>query len=231
MSTGKNQPRRFVRMFKPRFVEVVRLGLKRQTVRPVPKRMPAPGDVIDCRYWSGRPYDAPQVRIGDGVITRVRGCRITETDISLAPLDPCGREGRPECCLTNAGLECIGDGHGGCGWHGCEAASVSKACEYQRNARGFCTGYELQEGAEEEVWLCPACGGECAHTPIEELSGFENVPCGCGSVFPDREAFARADGFADWAEMRGWFEAAHGLPFAGVLIEWEPVEAGGKEGA
>ena len=33
--------------------------------------------------------------------------------------------------------------------------------------------------------------------------------------------FARADGFADWPEMRGWFEEAHGLPFNGILIGWK----------
>jgi hypothetical protein len=37
---------------------------------------------------------------------------------------------------------------------------------------------------------------------------------------PDREAFARADGFADWPEMRAWFEAEHGLPFRGIVLYW-----------
>jgi hypothetical protein len=35
-----------------------------------------------------------------------------------------------------------------------------------------------------------------------------------------RDLFARADGFADFAEMRGWFEKQHGLPFRGLLIRW-----------
>jgi hypothetical protein len=34
------------------------------------------------------------------------------------------------------------------------------------------------------------------------------------------EAFARADGFADTAEMVEWFHHAHGLPFEGWLIQW-----------
>ena len=34
------------------------------------------------------------------------------------------------------------------------------------------------------------------------------------------DALARADGFADWPEMRDWFRATHGLPFRGVLIRW-----------
>lgn len=36
----------------------------------------------------------------------------------------------------------------------------------------------------------------------------------------DLDKFARWDGFADWQEMREWFEAAHGLPFRGVMIRW-----------
>lgn len=34
------------------------------------------------------------------------------------------------------------------------------------------------------------------------------------------DAFARADGFKDFAEMRDWFSAQHGLPFVGILIQW-----------
>lgn len=36
------------------------------------------------------------------------------------------------------------------------------------------------------------------------------------------EAFARADGFMDWADMLAWFKKTHGLPFSGHLIEWKP---------
>jgi len=34
-------------------------------------------------------------------------------------------------------------------------------------------------------------------------------------------AFARADGFADWPDMRDWFQVTHGLPFEGVVISWK----------
>lgn len=33
-------------------------------------------------------------------------------------------------------------------------------------------------------------------------------------------AFAVADGFSSLADMAAWFESAHGLPFAGVVIQW-----------
>ena len=36
---------------------------------------------------------------------------------------------------------------------------------------------------------------------------------------------ARDDGFANWAEMRDWFENAHGLPFHGRIIHFFVVEA------
>lgn len=32
--------------------------------------------------------------------------------------------------------------------------------------------------------------------------------------------FARADGFGTFQDMREFFEAQHGLPFKGLLIEW-----------
>lgn len=37
---------------------------------------------------------------------------------------------------------------------------------------------------------------------------------------PEMEAFARADGFADLEALLAWFRAEHGLPFTGILIEW-----------
>lgn len=36
-----------------------------------------------------------------------------------------------------------------------------------------------------------------------------------------RDAFARADGFADWPDMLAWFVQTHGLPFRGILIAWK----------
>lgn len=47
-------------MFKPRFAPLVKSGAKRQTIRPVPKRMPQIGDQESWREWTGRPYWTPQ---------------------------------------------------------------------------------------------------------------------------------------------------------------------------
>ena len=42
-----------VKLFKPQFSPLVESGLKLQTVRPTPKRMPKPGDRISLREWTG----------------------------------------------------------------------------------------------------------------------------------------------------------------------------------
>lgn len=67
----KDKPRRFVKMFKPRFAELIRSGAKRQTIRPTPKRMPEFGDIIDCRQWSGLPYRSKQIRLGEFEVSGV----------------------------------------------------------------------------------------------------------------------------------------------------------------
>ena len=36
----------------------------------------------------------------------------------------------------------------------------------------------------------------------------------------ERDALAIADGFSSYDELLAWFEATHGLPFEGRLIEW-----------
>jgi hypothetical protein len=38
----------------------------------------------------------------------------------------------------------------------------------------------------------------------------------------DREAIAKREGFTDWSEMAEWFRCTHGLPFDGIMIEWDP---------
>ena len=43
---------------------------------------------------------------------------------------------------------------------------------------------------------------------------------GDGSII-DLDNFARDDGFADWSEMRAWWDKTHGIGlFEGVLIRW-----------
>ncbi len=72
-------------MFKPAFADAVKAGKKTRTVRPLPKRMPVPGDVIDCRVWDGRPYNSRQVKLCEGAITRVNHVEIGESGIRVGP--------------------------------------------------------------------------------------------------------------------------------------------------
>jgi hypothetical protein len=145
------KPRRFIRLFKPRFADMVRRGVKTQTVRPVPKRMPAAGDLIECRYWSGKPYRSKQEWCAEGRIVRVCQAIVCEHEI-----------------LIGEGIE----------------------------------GAPMGGGVVVERWA----SGE----------------------FPDKEEFARADGFDSWEEMREWFRVEHGLPFTGILIQWELLQEGGR---
>ncbi len=38
---------------------------------------------------------------------------------------------------------------------------------------------------------------------------------------PTDNEFAEADGFPSFMDMASWFEETHGLPFEGVVIEWD----------
>lgn len=79
-----NQPaKRFVRMFQPRFADLVRLGQKTQTVRKTPKRMPKVGDIIDARAWIGAPYRSKKVKLAEGTIMRVERVVIGREFISV----------------------------------------------------------------------------------------------------------------------------------------------------
>lgn len=79
---------RHVYLFNPQFAPAVSNGLsmlagspdydpsapvKLQTIRPMRKRMPKPGHLIDARQWSGRPYCSPQVKLGP----LVQCCRVS----------------------------------------------------------------------------------------------------------------------------------------------------------
>lgn len=113
-----------VRMFKPQFAPLVESGVKCQTVRPIPKRMPKPGDRISLRMWVGNPYRSKQRVLRAATISEVWMVDITETGIAVN--------------------------------------SIAEPCD----------------------------------------------------------AFAVADGFRDFFELRDWFKATHGLPFEGVVIKW-----------
>lgn len=56
--------------------------------------------------------------------------------------------------------------------------------------------------------------------PIEIRSSAMLLVEGCQLSNWQANAIARADGFEGVGAMLDWFEATHGLPFRGLLIEW-----------
>lgn len=67
MSTIK----KFIRLFQPRFADLVETGKKKQTIRAAPKRMPIAGDHISLRTWTGKPYRSKQRILRESEITQV----------------------------------------------------------------------------------------------------------------------------------------------------------------
>ena len=57
-------------------------------------------------------------------------------------------------------------------------------------------------------------------TPIEISKNRLVLPYISGGMFNVLNAFAIADGFDDWNQLIEFFEKTYGLPFKGVLIEW-----------
>ena len=62
-------------------------------------------------------------------------------------------------------------------------------------------------------------------TPIEISKNRLVLPYISGGMFNVLNAFAIADGFDNWQQLIEFFESAHGLPFKGVLIEWDSIES------
>ncbi len=77
------KPRRFIRLFKGQFAPSVAQGLKLQTVRPRPARMPAAGDIQINREWTGKPYRSKQRDLSAGIITGVKPIEIYGDSIQL----------------------------------------------------------------------------------------------------------------------------------------------------
>ena len=65
------KPRKFIRLFQPRFADQVESGIKKQTIRLTPKRMPQVGDHISLRTWTGKPYRSKQRILRESIITEV----------------------------------------------------------------------------------------------------------------------------------------------------------------
>lgn len=70
-------------MFQNRFGDKVKSGAKRQTIRPVPKRIPRRGDTLSLRCWSGKPYRSKQRVLIQTTLEQIKFCRIDKKGILL----------------------------------------------------------------------------------------------------------------------------------------------------
>lgn len=75
------------------------------------------------------------------------------------------------------------------------------------------------------------CRKLVANDPVCDLVMYvalrpDGVTLGNVDEFPrDRDDFARADGFVDYADMLDWFEETYGTRyFVGTIIRWRPSE-------
>ena len=73
-----------VYLFQPRFAPLVESGKKRQTVRPMRKRMPDVGDIASLRAWTGQPYRSKQRLLLTARIIGVRRVRIVYDELFLS---------------------------------------------------------------------------------------------------------------------------------------------------
>jgi len=77
--------KRIVKIFQDRFAASILDGTKRSTIRNLPKRLedwPQPGDLINARQWSGRPYGSPQRSLCELLVTGVSEITIEEDGIT-----------------------------------------------------------------------------------------------------------------------------------------------------
>lgn len=72
-----------VKMFQPRFAPLVEAGVKLQTVRPTPKRMPKVGEPISLRAWTGKPYRSKQRVLRESVVTECHPITIHSGGIKI----------------------------------------------------------------------------------------------------------------------------------------------------
>lgn len=84
MSKDKGfEPRQFVRMFQPRFAELVESKVKRQTIRKMPVRMPRIGDILSAREWTGKPYRSKQRELLRTPFVGIYGVHLNSVSLSM----------------------------------------------------------------------------------------------------------------------------------------------------
>lgn len=75
-----------VKMFQPRFAQLVESGVKCQTVRPLPKRWPKPGCALSLRAWTEKPYRSKKRILRETTLRDVQRVKISESGVLLRDL-------------------------------------------------------------------------------------------------------------------------------------------------
>lgn len=73
-------------LFKNRFADLIRDGVKTHTIRPVRKRPVHVGDRLSLRTWTGLPYRSKQAVIIEPRCTGVHEVRITAAEVFIDKL-------------------------------------------------------------------------------------------------------------------------------------------------
>ena len=60
---------------------------------------------------------------------------------------------------------------------------------------------------------------------IEKAKAVLTYPEVCNYEIVHLDKFAQDDGFDNWQQLVGYFEKNYGLPFEGVLIQWDAINA------
>lgn len=72
-----------VLMFRPQWIDPIRLGRKVQTVRPPRKRPMIVGDALSLRVWESRPYASKQMLLLNTHCTAVHDCEIDDGGVVI----------------------------------------------------------------------------------------------------------------------------------------------------
>lgn len=74
-----------VRMFQSKFARLVENGTKRQTIRPMPKRLPKAGSHESWREWTGKAYRSPQRELSKVELTKISRFSLDQTPHEVIP--------------------------------------------------------------------------------------------------------------------------------------------------
>jgi hypothetical protein len=75
-----------VLMFQKRFVEPIKTGTKRQTIRPKRKRPIKPGEALSLRHWEDKAYRSPQIEFFQAISTGTLPIQVYYSNIFVGSL-------------------------------------------------------------------------------------------------------------------------------------------------